>query len=154
MKIYLAADHAGFQLKESLKPWLKNAGHEVFDEGAFVLTPEDDYPDFIKISAKMVAAEPGSVGIVFGKSGTGEAVVANREKGIRAVAYYGHNLDILKLSREHNNANVLSLAAGFLNIDEAKEAIEVWLAASFSGDDRHIRRIIKIDEANTDIFTV
>lgn len=154
MKIYLATDHAGFTLKEEIKAWLKTQGHEIFDQGAFVLDQDDDYPDFIKMAARLVASDPESRAIIFGKSGEGEAMVANREKGIRATVYYGGNLDIIKLSREHNNANVLSLAGGFLTADQAKEAIDLWLSTNFSNDERHLRRINKIDDNSEKVFQV
>lgn len=154
MKIYLAADHAGFQLKEEVKAWLKNKGHEIFDEGAFVLDQNDDYPDFIKIAAKLTVSEPDSRALIFGKSGEGEAMVANRQKGIRATVYYGGNKEIVKLSREHNDANVLSLAGAFVSTEEAKEVIELWLTTNFSGDERHLRRINKIDDDTEAIFQV
>ncbi len=147
MKIFLGADHAGFELKEILKKYLRDdLGYEVSDEGAFVLTPDDDYPDFVRIVAKRVAGDPtGSRGIILGGSGQGEAIVANREKGVRAVVYYSNNLDIIKLSREHNDANVLSLGARFLTNDEAKKAVKLWLETKVDLEPRHARRIKKID---------
>ena len=154
MKIYLGADHAGFELKEKLKVWLKNEGHQVFDEGAFELDPNDDYPDFIKIVAKLVAADPENHrGIILGGSGQGEAICANRFAGVRAAVYYGlpraelgNGQDIITLSREHNNANVLSLGARFMDEEEAKRVVKLWLKTKFSGEERHERRIKKIDE--------
>ena len=143
MKIFLATDHAGFELKEKLKPFLQKLGYEVEDFGAYELNPEDDYPDFIVPAMKTVAENLGSFGIILGGSGQGEAIVANRIKGIRAVVYYGGKEEIIKLSREHNDANVLSLGARFLSEDEAKEAIELWLRTPFSGEERHLRRIKK-----------
>ncbi|HEY4524552.1 MAG TPA: RpiB/LacA/LacB family sugar-phosphate isomerase [Candidatus Paceibacterota bacterium] len=149
MKIFLAADHAGFELKEKIKVFLRGLGHEVADEGAFEFNPADDYPDFIEIVAKMVASDPDSRGIIFGGSGQGEAACANRFKHVRAAVYYGQpqagELNIIKLSREHNNANVLSVAARFVGEAAAKEAIKLWLDTPFSGEDRHIRRIAKLD---------
>ncbi len=146
MKIYLGTDHAGFELKEKLKVWLKEEGHQVLDEGAFELDPEDDYPDFIKIVAKQVASDAGSFGIILGGSGQGEAMAANRHAGVRATVYYGNKPEILKLSRQHNNANILSLGARFITESEAKEAVETWLETDFVGEERHARRIAKLDE--------
>src|SRR4051794_35330319 len=111
MKIYLASDHAGFKLKDILIPYLKELGHEVVDQGAFVYKSGDDYPDFIKLAAKAVSEDPNARGIVLGASGEGEAIVANKFPGIRAVVYYGANREMIKLSRQHNNSNVLSLGA-------------------------------------------
>ncbi len=145
MKIFLGADHAGYELKEKIKSFLRGLGYEVADEGAFKLDPDDDYPDFIEIVAKQVASDPESRGIIFGGSGQGEAMCANRFKRVRAAVWYGGSDEILKLSREHNNANVLSLGARLVDETTAKRAIKLWLEMPFSGDDRHIRRIAKLD---------
>jgi ribose 5-phosphate isomerase B len=148
MKIYLASDHAGFKYKEALLSTLAQMGHEVVDKGAFAEDPADDYPAFIRAAAKAVANEKGTRAIVFGGSGQGEAMVANRMAGIRAAVYYGGSLDIIKLSREHNDANILSLGARFISLDEAKSAVALWLETAFSGDERHMRRIADIDSHN------
>ncbi|MBI4136055.1 MAG: RpiB/LacA/LacB family sugar-phosphate isomerase [Candidatus Vogelbacteria bacterium] len=146
MKIFLGADHAGFELKETIKIWLKSEGHEVADEGAFKLNPDDDYPDFIEIVAKQVASDPENHrGLIFGGSGQGEAMCANRFKHVRAAVWYGGSDEILKLSRGHNNANILSIGARFVDEIAAKRAIKLWLDTTFSGEDRHIRRIAKLD---------
>ncbi|MEK7621786.1 MAG: RpiB/LacA/LacB family sugar-phosphate isomerase [Patescibacteria group bacterium] len=156
MKIFLGADHAGFELKEILKKYLRDElGIEVSDEGAFALNPDDDYPDFVRIVAQRVAGDPtGSRGIILGGSGQGEAIVANRFKNVRAVVYYGlprveprddGSLDIIKLSREHNDANILSLGARFITPEEAKGAVKLWLETRASDEPRHARRIKKID---------
>ncbi len=147
VKIYLASDHAGFELKENIKIFLKNTSHEVIDLGAFVYTEGDDYPDFILPLAKEIEhdlkAGSESKGIIFGGSGEGEAMVANRVDGVRATVYYGGSKDIITLSREHNNANILSLGARFISIQEAQEVITIWLNTPFTGEARHIRRIMK-----------
>jgi len=145
MTIYLGTDHAGFALKEQLKVYLKERGHNVQDQGAFALDENDDYTDYVKIVAKLVQSDPESKGIVLGGSGQGEAICANRFKGIRAAVYYGGAKEILKLSREHNDANILSLGARFLNLEQAKEAIDLWLTTPFSQDQRHARRIYEVD---------
>ena len=146
MKIYIGADHAGYDLKEKLKSYLiHELGHEVVDFGANELNEEDDYPDFIRPVAEAVAGDRASFGIVLVGSGQGEAIVANRVLGVRAVVYYGYSREIIKLSREHNNANILSLGARFLSEGEARETVKLWLETDFSGEDRHIRRIKKID---------
>lgn len=146
MKIYLATDHAGFKLKEKLKAYLTELGHEVEDKGAFELNPTDDYPDFIKQAAIAVNQDPLSLGIVLGGSGEGEQISANKIEGIRAAGYYGGNLEIIKLAREHNDANILSLGARFISEDEAKEAVRLFIETPFSDDARHVRRIDKIEE--------
>ncbi|MEK7586686.1 MAG: RpiB/LacA/LacB family sugar-phosphate isomerase [Patescibacteria group bacterium] len=146
MKVYLGTDHAGFKLKEEIKAFLKAEGHQVYDEGAFEFEAGDDYPDFIDIVAKQVASDPdNNFGIVFGASGQGEAMCANRYKHIRAAVFYGGADEIIKLSREHNNANILSLGAKFLDHDLTKHSVKLWLETKFSGEDRHIRRNAKID---------
>lgn len=145
-KIFLAADHAGFSLKEKIKSWLKGLGYQVVDEGAFATDLADDYPDFMRIVGKQVASDPTNHrGLIFGGSGQGEAMVVNRETGVRAAVYYGGPAEIVRLSRDHNNANVLAIGARFVDEERTKEVIKLWLATEFSGADRHIRRIIKID---------
>jgi len=161
MKIFLGADHAGFELKEHIKDVLKNEGYEVSDEGAFSFQPDDDYPDYMKMVALQVAGEQHARGILFGGSGQGEAIVANRISGVRACVYYGgvsavgpvdavglHSdspLEILKLTRAHNDTNVLSLGARFVTPKEAQEAVLLWLKTPFTGEERHLRRVKKID---------
>ncbi len=146
MKIFLSSDHAGFDLKQKLIPYINKIGHEAVDKGPFEFNGEDDYPDFIVPVAKEVSANPNKVrAIVLGGSGQGEAIVANRYPGVRAVVYYGGSLEIIRLSRDHNDSNVLSLGSRFLNQELAEQAIKLWLDTSFSGQDRHTRRINKID---------
>ncbi len=146
MIIFLGADHAGFELKGQLKTYLRELGFEVSDEGAFTYNADDDYPDFVSIVAKQVQSDPvNHRGIVIGGSGQGEAIVANRFAKIRAVVYYAPALEIIRLSRLHNNANILSLGARFIDIAEAKEAVKIWLATDFQREERHERRNQKID---------
>jgi len=145
MKLYLGTDHAGFELKEKIKAYLREQGYQVEDQGAFEFNPEDDYPDYIKMVAKQVRADEGSRGIILGFSGQGEAICANREPGIRAAVYYGGSLDIVRLSREHNDSNILSLGAGLMTEEEAEKAVHTWLNTAFTGEERHVRRIGKID---------
>ncbi len=145
MKIYLAADHAGFELKESIKTYLEEKGHDVTDFGAYEYSETDDYPDFIKPAAEAVAGDASSRGIVFGGSGQGEDMVADKIFGVRSAVYYGGKLEIVKLAREHNDANILSIGARFMDNEEAIQAIDLFISTKFSGDERHIRRIEKID---------
>jgi len=146
MKIFIASDHAGFELKEKLVAMLVNEGYEVVDKGAFKYDENDDYPDFISEAAREVSAEPEAArGIVLGGSGQGEAVVANRFPNVRAAVYYGGAHQIIRAAREHNNANVLSIGARFASEEEAIEAVKTFLETPFSGDERHVRRIAKID---------
>lgn len=148
--IYLATDHAGFELKEKLKKYLsEELGQEIKDFGNFVYDEKDDYPDWIFPAVKAVARdiENGidSKAIILGGSGQGEAMVANRVPGIRATVLYDYNEDIIKLSKEHNNANVLSLGARFISEDDAKKSVKLWLEIKFSGEERHQRRIEKFN---------
>ena len=144
-KIFLGTDHAGFELKEEVKKYLLKNGYEVIDKGAHSFDKNDDYPDFIKPIAKEVTKNKNSKGIIFGASGQGEAIAANRVKGARAALYYGGNTEIITLSRTHNDANILSLGARFVSKDEAIKLIKLWLGTDFSSEERHIRRIKKID---------
>lgn len=149
--IYIASDHAGFHLKKQLVQYLEVKGFEVEDMGAFELNEEDDYPDFIYPCVKEVAEDSESVGIVIGGSGQGEAIVANKVKGIRASVYNGGNpTQIGRLAKEHNNANVLSLGARLITPDDAKKAITAWLDAKFEGG-RHQRRVEKINNIEKDV---
>ena len=145
--IYFATDHRGFELKEKLKKFVADElGLEVKDFGAFSYNTEDDYPDFIRPAAEAVSKNPEhDKAIILGGSGQGEAMVANRYKGVRTVVYYGNNEKIIQLSREHNNANVLSLGAMFVEEAEAKKVVNEWLLHPFTNETRHVRRIKKID---------
>lgn len=161
MKIALATDHAGYDQLQEIKKWLESHGHECHDFGPSGLNPDDDYPDFIMPAARAVADGGFERGIIFGGSGQGEAMAANRIKGVRCAVFYGpavarsvidnegHNsrdpYDMIRLSRQHNNANVLSLAARFVSLEDMKTVIRLWLETPFSGDERHTRRITKLD---------
>lgn len=142
MKIYFATDHRGFELKEFLIPLVQTLGYETEDLGAYEYDENDDYPDYIKKIDKMGETDKA---VIIGGTGQGEAMVANRIKGIRAAVIYSQHEDIIRLSREHNNANVLSIAASFVSKEEAADIVEMWLGTEFSGDKRHVRRINKID---------
>lgn len=148
MKMYLGADHAGFLLKEAIKAaFAADTTYTIVDCGATTLVRDDDYPDFVMPVAQYVVQDRArgeqSIGIVCGGSGQGEAMVANRVVGVRCALYYGGPRDILTLSREHNHANILSLGARFLSVEEGVAATRLWLATAFSGADRHARRIAK-----------
>jgi ribose 5-phosphate isomerase B len=146
MKILLATDHAGFELKNKILSFLKSEGFDVEDMGAHVLDKDDDYPKLMVPTAMCVVSDPENTkAIIFGKSGNGEAMVSNRFPGIRAAVYHGKNLEIVRLAREHNDANILSIAAGFVEEGEAKEAVKIFIATAFSGDPRHIRRNEMLD---------
>ncbi|MDE2071350.1 MAG: RpiB/LacA/LacB family sugar-phosphate isomerase [Patescibacteria group bacterium] len=141
MKVYLASDHAGFELKGALATFLEGQGFEVEDLGPHKLQPGDDYPLTIEPLAQAVASEKGSRGIAIGGSGQGEAMAANRVRGARAAEFYGGGHDALLLSRRHNDANILALGARLISPEEAQQAALAWLREPFSGDARHRRRI-------------
>lgn len=159
MKIFIAADHAGFELKQFLIERLSKEGHDMIDCGAHELIEGDDYPQYISKAANDVSeAEAARIrgaippdapevrGIVIGGSGQGEAIMANRYEYVRAALYYGGPSEILTLSRKHNDANILSLGARFLSDADALNAVNLWLKTEFSGEERHSRRIDEIDQ--------
>lgn len=161
MKIYIAADHAGFYLKKQLIQYLGVKNIEVEDCGAYEMNEDDDYPNFIIPCAKKVADDKDSKGVVIGGSGQAEAICANKVKGIRAALFYGpvksqgavdmtgrkssNPYEIVRLARLHNNANILSLSSRFQTSDEAKAALTIFLDTEFEGG-RHIARLEKIDK--------
>ncbi|MFV1917110.1 MAG: RpiB/LacA/LacB family sugar-phosphate isomerase [Patescibacteria group bacterium] len=144
MKIYIASDHGGFEYKEELKNYLKGKGYEVEDTGAHELDPKDDYTDFVFPLAMRVSKEAGSMGIVLGRSGNGEQVAANKVKGIRAALCL--NETMAKKARDHNDANVLSLGADYIDLETAKKVVEVFLETQFSNAKRHKRRLRKVSD--------
>ena len=144
IRIVLATDHAGFELKESVKKYLLDFNYDVKDFGAFEYEPTDDYPDFINPAAKFISENDNTIGIIFGGSGQGEAMAANRFKGVRAAVFYGGPDQIIELSRLHNNANVLSFGSRFIEPENAIDLIKKWLSIEFEGG-RHQQRIAKLD---------
>jgi ribose 5-phosphate isomerase B len=144
MKIHLATDHAGLELKDKIKQHLIELGNDVIDHGAYEYDALDDYPDFITPCAKAVAKDSKCRGIILGGSGQGEAMAANRINGVRAAVFYNVPKEIIELSRQHNNANILSLGARFMSEEEIYRIIEIWFKTDFEGG-RHQRRIDKLD---------
>ncbi len=142
MKIAIGSDHAGFQYKEKIREWLAARGHEVKDCGTFSEAPVD-YPLFIRPVAEAVARREVERGIVLGGSGNGEAIVANRVRGVRCAV--GWNADSARLARQHNDANVLSLGQRMMSLDTALELVRIWLETPFEGG-RHQHRIELIDK--------
>ena len=147
LQIILAADHAGFALKEAVKTFLAAEGYQVLDVGAHELIDGDDYPVYMTAAAMKVAEDLScsTKAIIFGGSGQGEAIVANRFPGVRAVVWYGGNEEVLEFTRKDNDANVLSIGARFVDDKTACHVIELWLTTPFSGEERHKRRIEQID---------
>ncbi len=161
MKLALSTDHTGLKLLGQLQQYLESQGHECVNYGPKGFQPDDDYPDFIFPAAQAVASDECEAGIIMGGSGQGEAMAANRVVGVRCAVYYGparpvgavdaegqparDEFEVLRLSREHNSANMLSLAARFLNQSEIEKAVKIWLETQFGGVERHQRRIDKLD---------
>ncbi len=160
MNIYLAGDHAGFRLKSALLEHLTMQGYSVHDMGPVTLEPEDDYPDYVTPLAQKIAEEADAVGIICAGSGQGEAMCANRVKGVRAVVFYGKlpavgaldaegghsqdGFDIVRLARRHNNANILSIGARFVSPEDADQAVRLFLGTTFDSESpRHTRRLEK-----------
>ena len=147
MTVYFATDHAGFELKSRLLDYVRDElGHVVEDCGATTYDENDDYPVFIIAAAKKIAEDPKERrAIILGGSGQGEAMAANRIRGVRAAVYYGGNTKVIALSREHNDANILALGARFVELARAKEVVKEWLSVPFTHEERHERRIAQID---------
>jgi ribose 5-phosphate isomerase B len=139
VKVYIGSDHAGFELKTKLLGHLPALGHEVVDCGPADYNDNDDYPPYCLYVGSRVVADPGSVGIVIGGSGNGEAIAANKVKGVRCALAFSD--DTAKLGREHNDANVLSLGARMYDEATAVRYAEIFLTTPFSDAGRHVRRI-------------
>jgi len=162
MKVFLGTDHAGLEFKNEMKSFLSGLGYDVVDCGPESFDPNDDYPDFIGAAAKNVSENEGTVGIVFGGSGQGEQMAANKFRGVRCALFYSKAIptaavdvsgaksqdpfEIIKLTREHNDANMLSFGIRFLTIEDAKSAAKLFLETPFPGEKRHKRRIDKISK--------
>lgn len=161
MKLALATDHAGFEQLKDLQVYLESIGHECVNLGPKSLNLNDDYPDYIFQAAKAVAAGECERGVILGRSGQGEAMAANRLKGVRCAVFYGPAVvgriidangrvssspyEIVRLSREHNDSNMLSIAASFVSLNDMQQVVNLWLNTEFTSEPRHIRRINKLD---------
>jgi ribose 5-phosphate isomerase B len=154
MKIFVGSDHAGFGFKEKLKVYLEGLGHEVVDKGPFEYDENDDFPDYIIPVSQEVSNDPERVrGIILGGSGQGEAMTANKFSHVRAAVYYGpkesqtseEHESIVAISRLHNDSNILSIGARFVNEDEMKEAVREWLETAFLNTDKYVRRNVKME---------
>ncbi|HZE86891.1 MAG TPA: RpiB/LacA/LacB family sugar-phosphate isomerase [Methylomirabilota bacterium] len=168
MKVFLGSDHVGLQIKEKVKTFLIGKGFTVEDCGAYTFDKDDDYPDFVGKAAEGVSHDPASFGIVFGGSGQGEAIVANKYKNVRCSLFYApciptqaidvtgkvsvDRFEMLRLTRVHNDANVLSLGVRFLQEEELMQAITVFLETPFNKEERHARRIEKITKIEEDVM--
>ncbi len=143
--IHLATDHAGFELKGEVKRWLEENGYTVVDHGAHQYDALDDFPDYIKLAAEAVSKEPTTRAIIFGGSGQGEAMVANRFPHVRTTVFYGGDEEIITLSRQHNDANVLSIGARFVSLETLKRILPTWLTEPHLADPKYERRNQKIE---------
>lgn len=142
--IYIGADHGGYELKEKIKEWLAEDNIETEDLGANGFNPEDDYPDFIIPVAEKVVSEPGSLGIILGRSGNGEAIAANKVSGVRTALCL--NEEMARKAKEHNNANIISLGADYINPEDVRKIVKTFIETPFSNESRHVRRLKKIEE--------
>lgn len=163
MTIALASDHTGLEQIKALREYLEDLGYECQDFGPAALKPDDDYPDYILPAAKAVASGSCERAIIIGGSGQGEAMAANRIKGVRCAVFYGPAVprkvvdvggrvshdpyEIVRLSRLHNDANALSLAARFVSLQDMKHVVKMWLETEFKDEARHNRRIEKLDKS-------
>jgi len=141
-KIYIASDHAGLEVKEKLKKYLQSKKYDFNDLGPYTYEKNDDYPDYAFKVAQLVSKNNNSNGILICGTGGGTAIAANKVKGIRAVEAYDKYS--AKMSKEHNNSNILTLGARNLSLDRIMKIIIIWLKTPFSNQERHIRRIKKI----------
>ena len=144
MRVHLGSDHAGFELKAALVAHLRTLGHEPVDHGPEAYDALDDYPPFVLRAARAVAEEAGSLGIVLGGSGNGEAIAANKVQGVRCALAWSE--ETARLGREHNDANVVSLGALMHDEPTALRLVEAFLSTPYSGEDRHSRRIAMLSE--------
>ncbi len=148
MRIHIATDHAGLDFSKHLVAHLSRAGHEVVDHGPSTFDPLDDYPAFCINAARATVRDQQSgvpaLGIVFGGSGNGEQIAANKVRGVRAALAW--NLSTARLARQHNDANVIAIGARQHTVDEATAFIDAFIAEPFTGDERHARRIAQLAE--------
>ena len=147
MRIAIGSDHAGFELKENVKKLLKEKGCKYQDFGAATLDPHDDYPEYGRKVAESVASGEYDRGIVVCGTGMGISIASNKVPGIRAAVCY--TTDMARISRAHNDANVLALGGRLVAKELASDIVAVWLETPFSGEERHVRRIRQIEEMET-----
>lgn len=144
MTIYIGADHRGYAMKEGLVQWLQEQGHDVHDVGATEYIEGDDYPDYATLVGKEVSNDPAAIGILLCGSGVGMAVAANKEKGVRAALI--HDPNIAAAARHDDDINVLSLGADYISLEDAQKVVTSFLETPFSGEERHLRRIQKLEK--------
>ena len=151
MRIHIATDHAGLEFSTDLQQHLRDSGHEVIDHGPTEYDALDDYPSFCINAAQAVVIDQRNgveaLGVVFGGSGNGEQIAANKVVGARAALVW--NTSTAELARQHNDANVISIGARQHTVEEAKSFIDTFIATPFSGEERHARRIAQVAEYET-----
>ena len=143
MRVHIGGDHAAYDLKSTLVTFLQGKGYDVIDHGPDYFDAQDDYPVAVLRAAEAVSGDLGAFGIVLGGSGNGEQMAANKVRGIRAALAY--NVELAELARTHNDAQVLSIGARMNSVDEAKAMVEAFLTTTFSGDERHARRLAMVE---------
>lgn len=148
MRVHIGGDHAAHEMQRDLVAWLAEQGHEVVDHGPVDYDALDDYPVFVLRAAQAVAQDPDSLGVVLGGSGNGEQMAANKVAGMRAALAY--NPELARLAREHNDARIVSLGARMHTLEEGREIVRVFLGTSFSGEERHQRRIDMMSDFESD----
>jgi ribose 5-phosphate isomerase B len=144
MRVHLGSDHAGFELKSALLTRLQELGYEPVDHGPHAFDAQDDYPPYVLAAAVAAASDPESRGIVIGGSGNGEAIAANKVRGVRAALAFSD--ETARLGREHNNANVLSLGGRMYPVTDALRFAEIFLSTDFTNEERHVRRLAMLDD--------
>jgi ribose 5-phosphate isomerase B len=147
MRVYLGGDHAGFELKQAILEHLEAGGHEPIDCGAFAYDAQDDYPAFCIAAAEKTVADPGSLGIVLGGSGNGEQIAANKVPGARCALAW--SVETAQLARQHNNAQLIGIGGRMHTVEEALAIVDAFLAAAWSEEPRHQRRIDILAEYET-----
>ncbi len=148
MRVHIGGDHAAYELHEALVAHLTAAGHEVIDHGPHAYDPQDDYPVAVLRAAVAVAADPESLGVVLGGSGNGELIAANKVPGLRAA--FASSVELARLSRQHNDARVVSLGGRFTSPEDGIAVVDAFLETAFSGDPRHARRLAMIADFERD----
>ncbi|HYF05239.1 MAG TPA: RpiB/LacA/LacB family sugar-phosphate isomerase [Patescibacteria group bacterium] len=148
--IYIGSDHGGFGLKEKIKQFLKESGHEYVDVGPFAFDPADDYPDYARLVAEKVSGDPSDFGILICRSGQGVNITANKFKGVRSALVWNEKESVA--SKSDDMVNILALPSDYITDDEGIRIVKVWLETPWPREGRHVRRVEKIREIETENF--
>jgi len=146
--IFISSDHRGFELKKYLTNALTTQGVGIVDLGPHTLDPEDDYPDYAKLVSKKIQEDPENMGILICANGVGMSIAANKFRGVRAALSW--NPEHAQSSRTDDGANILVLPSNYITNEEALEVVQTWISTNFSGEERHLRRLVKITDLKTD----